>query len=203
MAALITNIIPKSGWEICRDAIGAILLIELTNQKTLQGNAFPEEIEGQIMLESLIPADSANQISINILPDSADYTDHTQSQATAMYRYFIDIYTSGTSSEDSARRRDKFLSMCAYIFNSAFYRTLGLSAPQGLIGGVYTYKFQVTDPIKKEDTDFTSFARLQLHVKVQEVAGVWDGFDLLINNTSVKLENSDKGYIFVFDNQQQ
>jgi len=201
MAAVIPGIIPTSGYQICRDAIGAIILLELTQQKINQGNTlFPETIAGQITLESMIPTDSVNEISINILPDEGEFIDHTQSQATGMYRYFIDIHTAGKSSADSALRRDKFMSMCLYIFNSAYYRTLGLPVPQGLIGGVYTKKFQVQDPHKREDSNYTSFARIQLMVKVQEVAGVWDGVPLQINNTIVKLELTNKGYIFVFNN---
>lgn len=200
MASVITGIIPVSTYEICRDAIGAILLIELTAQKTRQGVAFPEVIEGQITLESMIPTDSVNLVSVNILPDSGEYTDHSQSQSSGRYRYFIDIHTSGVSSEDSAVRRDKFMRMCMFIFRSAQYRQLGLPLTTGIIGGVYVESFAVQDPHKREDTDYTSFARIQIGVKVQEVAQEWTGVPLMINNTIVKLEMTNKGYIFVFDN---
>jgi hypothetical protein len=206
MPAIITHIIPPSSYEICRDALGAILLIELTNQKTLnedpelEVNAFPEEIEGQILLESMIPTDAVNEITINILPDTGEYVEQSQSQATGMYRYFIDIHSSGISSTDSATRRDKFMRMCMYIFRSAQYRQLGLPLQSGIIGGVYVEKFMVQDPHKRKDSDYTSFARIHVMVRAQEIADVWEGVALEINNTKVKLENTEKGYIFVFDN---
>ncbi len=200
MAAVITEVIPVSAYEICRDAIGAILLVELTAERLKVGTQLTEVIAGQITLESLIPTDSANEVSINILPDMGDYSEHTQNQATGMYRYFIDIHTAGKGSGVSAMRRDKFMRYCMYIFRSAQYRTLGLPIPQGLIGGVYVNHFQVQDPEKREDTDYTTFARIHLGVKVQEVASMWVGVPLQINNTSVKLELTDKGYIFVFNN---
>lgn len=200
MVSLITGIIPKSGYEICRDLIGAILLVELTAQKTRQGSDFPETIAGQISVESLIPTDSVNQISINIVSDSATYGAMTQSEAQGNNKWFIDIHTSGISSADSAFRRDKFLGMCMYIFRSAQYRTLGIPLTTGLVGGVYVESFATQDPHKKEDTDYTTFARIQLAVRIQEGAQAWASIPLMINNTVVSLEMSDKGYIFVFDN---
>jgi hypothetical protein len=196
--ALINGIIPKQGFEYVRDAIGAILLIELTNQKTLQGNTlFPEIIEGNILAESLVPEDSAFPLRINVLLDSATYGEMTQKDAMGRTLYFIDIFTSGTSSGDSAFRRDKFLGMIGYIFRSAQYRMLGL--PAGLIGGTYIESFATLDPYKKEDTNFTSFARIQLAVRIYENAQAWDGVALVGNNTTVNLEMTDKGYIFVFN----
>lgn len=200
MASVLTGVIPPSGYEICRDAIGAILLVELTEQKIRQGSNFPETIAGQILLESLIPTDSVNLVTINVVCDSATYSQHTQSESQGMNRYFIDIHTSGDSSGDSAKRRDKFIGMIGYIFRSAQYRTLGLPVPQGLIGGVYVESFATADPHKKEDTDYTSFARIQIGVRIQEQAQAWEGVPLVINNTVVSLEMSDKGFIFVFEN---
>lgn len=202
MASVLTGIIPKQGFEVCRDAIGAIILLELTAQKALQGNtAFPETIDGNsVLLESLIPTDSANNLTINVLLDSTTYTNMTQSAAKGMTRYFVDLHVSGLSSNESAFRRDKFIGMIAYIFRSAQYRTLGLPLTAGLIGGVYVDNFATQDPHKKEDSDYTSFARLQISVSIQEDADVWASVPLEINNTVVSLEMSDKGYIFVFDN---
>lgn len=148
----------------------------------------------------MTPADSAEKVMINVLPDTGDYNDHTQSQSTGMYRYCIDIHTAGISNDDSARRRDKFLSMCMYIFRSAQYRQLGLPLKSGLIGGVYVQKFIIQTPEKREDTDYTSYAQIHIMVKVQEIADAWASVPLEINNTTVKLELTNKGYIFVFNN---
>lgn len=197
--ALINNIIPKQGFELVRDAIGAILLIELNNQKTLQGNtAFPETITGNILAESLIAEDSAFPLRINVLIDSATYGNMTQKDAMGRNLYFIDIFTSGISSSDSAFRRDKFLGMVNYIFRSAQYRMLGL--PAGTVGGTYIESFATLDPYKKEDTNFTSFARIQLAVRIYENASAWDALALNGIGTTVNLELTDKGYIFVYNN---
>lgn len=202
MAALIQGIIPKSGFEIVRDAIGVILLTELTNQKNLQGAAFLEDIN--ILSESLIPTDSVDPVTLNILLDSATYTGSTQKDAMGLTRYFVDISTSGimngasTGSQDSAQLRDKYVAMIGYIFRSAYYRTMGL--PAGTVGNVTVESFATLDPYKKEDTDFTSFARVVLSVRIYEGAEAWNAVELIGTNTTVKLELTEKGYKFVFNN---
>jgi len=196
MPSVIAGIIPKQGFEICRDAIGAIILVELTNQKTSQGNAFPEDII--VLAESLIPADAVDQVSINVLLDSANYSQQTQIDSQGRTLYFIDIYTSGINSADSAFRRDKFLGMIGYIFRSAQYRLLGQTP--GWIGGTYVESFATLDPSKKEDTNFTSFARIQLAVRIQEEGQAWTGVPFEINNTSVVLTETEKGYQYIFNN---
>lgn len=198
MASVITGIIPKQGFEIVRDQIGIILLTELAAQKTRQMDSFPETIEGNIGLESVTPADSANPIQLNIVLDSATYGQITQKDAQGRTLYFIDIFTSGKNSGDSTFRRDKFLGMVMFIFRSAQYRTMGLA--QGLIGGTYVESFATLDPHQKEDSNYTSFARVQLAIRIQEDAQAWSGIDLLGQDSTVKLDLTEKGYKFVFNN---
>lgn len=201
MSIRIQNIIPKQGFEIVGDAIGVILLEELTHQKSLQN--FPEELI--ILSEALIPQDSVDELVINILLDSATYGQITQKDAQGRTLYFIDVYTVGqksadgatSGSADSCKRRDKFLGMIMYIFRSAQYRTLGLQP--GLIGGTYVESFATLDPYKKEDSDFTTFARIQLAVRIQEDTVAWAGVELLGENSMVNLDSTDKGYKYVFN----
>jgi hypothetical protein len=193
MASLITGAIPAQGFELCRDAIGAIILTELTNQKTIQGGAFPEVIN--VLAESLTPFDSADQVAINVILASSGYSQFTQIDAQGKTIYLIDIYTSGTSSGDSAFRRDRFLGMVGFIFRSAYYRMLGL--PAGLIGGTYVESFVIGET-KKEDSAFTSFAQMQIGVRIQEEAQGWPGVALAQNNSGVTLALTARGFKYVF-----
>lgn len=198
MASVITGIIPKQGFELCRDAIGAILLTELTAQKTRQGVAFPEDVI--VLSESLPPADSSDFITINIMLESAIYSEMTQSEAQGKTMYLIDFYSSGASSTDSAYRLQKFIGMVGYIFRSAQYRMLGL--PAGLIGGTYVEKFiigQATES-KKEDSGYASYGQLQLAVRIQEGAQAWTGVPLNDALSSVSLGLTDRGFQYVFTN---
>lgn len=195
MASLITGAIPKQGFELCRDAIGAIILTELTSQKAIQGSDFPEDIN--VLSESLTPFDAADQVALNIVLASSGYSQFTQIDAQGKTIYLVDIYTSGINSGDSAFRRDKFLGMVGFIFRSAYYRMLGL--PAGLIGGTYVESFTIGEP-KKEDSAFTSFAQMQIGVRIQEEAQGWPGVALAQNNSGITLGLTDKGYKFQFIN---
>jgi hypothetical protein len=192
---LITGAIPKQGFELCRDQVGMIILTELTQQKIIQGSDFPEVIN--VLSESLTPFDSADQIAMNVQLASSGYSQFTQIDAQGKTIYLVDFYTSGTSSVDSATRRDKFLGMVGFIFRSAYYRTLGL-AP-GLIGGVYVESFMIGET-KKEDSDFTSFAQMQISVRIQEEAQGWPGVALAQNNSGITLNLTDKGFKYQFTN---
>jgi hypothetical protein len=201
MPALITTPIPQQGFEFVRDQIGAILKLEIANQKALDPSRFPETAE--IWLERTIPADSSDEVSINVHVSGALYGNMTQMDAQGRTLYNIDIDTSGmqtelvTGSEVSVKMMHKYIGIVMYIFRSAFYRTLGL---QGKIGGTYVEQFQTLDPNRKEDTDFTSFTRIQIAVRIQETTIPWQGLVLLGNDTTVKLDLTEKGYKFVLNN---
>lgn len=198
MASLLTGIIPKQGFELCRDAIGAIILTELSAQKVRQGNTdFPEDVI--VLSESLPPADASEYMTMNVMTASAAYSEITQSEAEGNTIYLVDFYSSGSSSGDSSFRLQKFVGMVGYIFRSAQFRDLGL---KGLVAGTYVEKFTIGESIqsKKEDSAFTSFAQLQIAVRIQETAQVWAGVAFNQNNSSVILELTDKGYQYVFTN---
>ncbi len=187
--------IPKQGFELCRDVIGAIILTELTSQKAIQGSDFPEVIK--VFAESLTPFDSRDKVAINVQLASSGYSQMTQIDAQGKTIYLVDIYTSGISSGDSSFRRDKFLGMIGFIFRSAYYRWLGL--PLGLIGGTYVESFIIGET-KKEDSSYTSFAQMQISVRIQEEAQGWATVGLNQNNSNVMLDQTEKGFAYVFNN---
>lgn len=200
MPALITGTIPTQGFELVRDRIGAILLLELTYQQTIQ--SLTEELN--IFSERSVPADSSDELYINVLLGGAEYGQMTQKDAQGRTLFFIDIYTSAEETDMalgsfiSAQRLQKYAGMCMYIFRSPYYKTMAGMAPK--IGGTYVESLSLLDPHQKEDTDFTRFGRIQLAVRIQEDTEVWPGVPLEINNTTVKLDSTEKGYKFVFNN---
>lgn len=201
MPALITTPIPQQGFEFVRDQIGAILKLEIANQKVLDPTRFPEEAE--IWIERTIPADSSDEVIINVHTANALYGSMTQMDAQGRTLYYIDIDTSAMQTDDvsgseiSVKMLHKYIGVIMYIFRSAFYRTLGLP---GRIGGTYVEQFQTLDPNRKEDTDFTAFARIQIAARIQENTIPWQGITLLGNDTTVKLDLTEKGYKFVLNN---
>lgn len=206
MPAVITSAIPEQGFERVRDLIGAILLVELTNQQTLK--SLTEELN--IYTEKSTPSDSSDELEIVVTLANAEYGEMTQRDAQGKTIYFIDIYTSAETVPAngstpatpggyiSGKRLHQYVGLCMYIFRAPYYRFMGL--PLGLIGGTYIESFMLEDPHAKEDTDFTRFGRIKLAVRIQENTEQWSGIPLEINNTTVKLDLTEKGYKFVFNN---
>lgn len=200
--ALITTPIGEQGYEKVRDAIGAILLLELTNQKTLQG--FDEEIK--IYRERLTPMQSDDNLYLNVLLDNAQYSNKTPADSQGLTLYNIDAYGTGitngsvTGDLDSATRIHKFLGMCRYILDSTHYNRLGL--PLGLISGVAVQSINMLDaPIHEGDSDYTRFGRLTVAVRICENQALWDSVELLGNDTQVKLDETDRGFVYTLNNE--
>lgn len=198
MIASINTIIGQQGFEKVKDRIALILLTELLNQKALQN--FDEDIE--VFNERITPMDTSENLYFNILLDSASYGNKNQTDQEGNTVYFIDIYTCGKAGDqigtsDSTHRRDKFLGLCRYILSDTRYKTLGFD--YGFIAGTQVERFSTLDPSQKEDSSFTAFARLQFSVRILENQTLWDGIEILGNDTDVKLAETEKGYKYIFE----
>ena len=71
--AIITETIPRQGFEIVQNRIGEILLLELTNQKALQG--FTSDFG--VFLERQEPFDKEEDVMITVMLSGADYKGFT------------------------------------------------------------------------------------------------------------------------------
>lgn len=200
MPALITNIIPQRGFELVREAIGTILLLELEEQKSLQN--LPEEIN--IFQERMRPIQADEKLYLNILVDSNTNAGKTASGKQGTTIYFIDIHTTGTASDelsgdkDSGDRLHKFIGMIDYILSSDHYKTLGF-AP-GLIAGCQVESFATSEPIQKEDSGYTRMGRISFSVKIQDSQALATPVIFAGNDTTVKLQETNYGYKFVMEN---
>ncbi len=200
MSALITTAIPEQGFEKARDAIGILLLTELVNQKTLQN--FPEDIT--VYRDRVSPMETEENLYFNILLDSATYGNYTQRDAQGRTIYFIDIYATGKNTNaavgaiDSGDRLGKFLGMAMYILGSSQYKTLGL--PVGFIGGTYIESFATSEPVPSGTGMYQRFARISFAVRIQENYGLWNGVNLIGNDSEVRLNQTQKGYQYTFNN---
>lgn len=192
--SLISEIIPEQGFEKTRDVIGAILTTELSNQKVLQG--FSDEIK--VFTNRTNPFQQSEKLMINVLTDSANYSNNHEKGAHGNTNFFIDIYTSEkeTSNEDggylSAKKRDKFLGMVKFILQDHHYKTLNL--PVGLIMGTYVEGFDNYEPNNQQDAAFVAMSRLSFSVRIVENQTLWEGVQISSIFTKVKLDLTDKGY---------
>ena len=202
MSALITNIIPAAGYMLVRDAIGAMLLLELTNQKNLQ--SFEETIT--VYKERIKPIQADESLYINVLLDSATNSQFTQKDRQGLTMFFIDVYTTGqadpdnniTGDVDSADRLHSFMNMCIYILSSNEYLTLGFSP--GLISGKYVNSWATAEPVHMEDSNYSRMARITFAVRIQESQVIATPSVLGGVDTTIKLQMTTHGYQYVFNN---
>jgi len=89
MPAQITGPIPLAGFQVALNQIGAILLLEVTNQKALQPDYLPETLN--IFKERIIPFDSSDQLLINVHTVMAEYGTMTQQDAMGRTLFNIDV----------------------------------------------------------------------------------------------------------------
>ena len=204
--AVINEEIGLQGFEIVDNKIAEILVEEIKNQQDLQG--FDDVVE--VFLERIIPFDKNEDVAITVAFREANYGDFTTAGSQGQCLYFIDIFCSGvgnnnkTASENARKKLFRYIGLVRYILSSAKFQTLGL--PLGIIGGKYLQKITL-------DTDYSNFgnhsnydgsnirfARLMFVVRVTENQKLWDGYELLGNNTNITYENSAKGTKLVFNN---
>lgn len=199
MSAAITEIIPASGFEQVRDAIGAALALELANQKMLQSFADPVNV----FVERLVPFDVSEQVIVSVGLMKANYTEFTQLSHQGKTLYCIDVTCSGTAngtttgSLDSGQRLHKFMGMCAYILSSPKVKALGF-AP-GLIGGCYLEKIEADQSEQSKDSNFVRWGRLTYAVNIYESELAFTGTALLGVDSTVSLDETDLGYKYVFN----
>lgn len=194
MAAIITHIIPVQNFELVRDLIGAIIKVELENQKVLK--TLSEDIN--VYQERTTPFSNAEELAINVLLSSANYSGMTQKDSQGRTMFFIDIYTNGKASPeltgglDSSKRLHKYIGLIRYILQYSEYKTLSL--PPGIIAGGSVDDFAILDPTLQQDSSFTRMGRISVSYRIQEQQQLVQGvaFEEII--TQVKLAETDLGY---------
>lgn len=200
MASIIENIIPRQGFEIVLEKIAVILFEELTRQKSLQtlGDDFGVYIERQTAY------DKSEGIVISVGMDGADYVGKNQFDVQGNTTYFIDLYTTGdetlvTTGDDNSRFLTlKWLGMMRSILSSTKYKTLGFQP--GLIGGTMVEKIQNQLSYGNGDANFIKFARITFSVRIQENQEMWTSIELQGNDTTIKINETEKGFKLTFNN---
>ena len=197
---MIDEIISRQNFELVRDAIGSILLIELEAQKQKQD--FDENIN--IFSERTNPIQNDELLTINLSLESGDFSNKTQKDSEGKTIYNIDIYTigksspSGSGSNDSAFRLHKFIGMIRYILSHTAYRTLGLTP--GFIGGSQIESFFIMDADLKQDSNYLKMARITFSVRINENQSMENGVLIDESLAVVKLDETDLGFVYKFKN---
>lgn len=194
--SLISQEIPVQGFEVVRDTIGAVLQTELSSQKILKG--LTDEIE--VFVGRSTPFMQSEKLMINVLLDSANYSNNHQKGTHGYTLFFVDIYTSAKENDDdtggkiSTNKRDLYTGMIRYILQDHHYKTLNL--PVGLIMGTAVEGFENFEPNNAQDAAFVKMCRVTFAVRINESQSLWEGIEINTIFTSVNLDLTELGYVY-------
>lgn len=204
--AIITEKIPKQGFEQVVERIAEIILEEVSNQIDLQN--FDEDVD--FYLERIEPFDKNEDVMISVAFREAQYDGYTNRDSQGEYIYFIDVFCSGMGvgnkppSIVSKEKLFRYLGLLRYILSSSKFLTLGF--PAGLIGGKYIKKITLDTDYSNfgnhsnYDGSFIRFARIMFLVRVQENQALWEGVTLQGNTTNIAYNDSAKGTQLILTN---
>lgn len=194
MPPIITESIPRQNFDLVGEAIGAILTLELDNQKTLQ--SLPEEIS--VFNGRITAIDKTEEVLINVNIDSAGNMENEQSGQMLDTNYFVDVYVRAKANQNKPGDENayfklmKYIGMCRYILQSHKYLTLGFSSP--VIGGKAVQTMQLYEQENTPDTGFGRMCRIVFAVRIRESQDLWTGVALDDNIAEVKLDETEKGF---------
>lgn len=194
MSAIVTEKITQQGFEKVLYKIAEILFLELDNQKTSHSNMD----DFSVYIERMTPYDKSENIMINITSSNINFGNFTESDTQGKTDFSIEIYSplehSFICATDLTKTftLHKVAGLIRYILQSSKYKTLNL--PLGLIGGTYVESIQFFDDYNNKEGANIRMATLGFSVRVMENQELWDGVVLLGNDTSIKLEETNKGY---------
>lgn len=195
--SLINTIIPPQAFEIVLPRIGEILATELPNQATLSGN---NDINAKVFVERLVPFDHTDLPAVNVCIAQGDMGGQSAIQSDGTYTFYIDVHTKCKSVTGqkadlaSSFKLYRLLGLVRAILEDTRYQTLGFAAPFIMRRYVQQIGIQIS-PVK--DTVTAVVGRVTFMVKVAENNGTVLPLDLAGYTTTVKLEETEKGYLYI------
>lgn len=199
---LFTEKIPQKNFETVRDILGQILFLEIQNQRIVW------EIEEEISVynERTTPISQGEEIVVNVLLNSANYSGMTQKSMQGRTAFFIDIYTSlkadqnGLSGQNSAKYLHKVIGWIIHVLEYSDYKTLGIPMSAGMIGGTSVDDFEILTQNLNQDSSFFKMGRVNFSARIIENTPLEQGDSFSGNDAEVKLDLTDKGYKYEFNN---
>ncbi len=197
MASILVEAIPTQNFELIRDRIGGILADELASQAILRSEP---DIDATVFVERVVPFSKENAPAVNVMFDSGDFSNQDTVSSDGNYTFFIDVYTSAkTTATDrgylrSVKNLHAILGVCRAILENPVYRTLAFASPS--ITHTNVAAMNIKDPSNDQDAASIAIGRLTFRVRVPEGVQLINANNIAGYITSVKLLETNKGYIF-------
>jgi hypothetical protein len=190
--------IPSQRFELIRDAIGRVLTAEFVNQLALGGGV--ENLS--IFSERSQPLDSAELPAINIILSNVDFPEELNAyNSLGDDSFLIEIYTNAETTEEqggdvaSGILLARIAGMVRAILMDNQY--LRLDFTDKFIQTRKVKSFIRTQPRIALDVNNTISGIVQVHYYSEETTEVQTGVVEQLLSTVIKLENTQKGYKFI------
>ncbi len=193
----IQNIIGKRNFEHARDAIGAILFIELDNQATIQED---ETIRANVWVNRISVFDQSELPAINVRIAALNFQDKYQGGATGEDRFIIDLSVRDKDESKSLMICQKIAGIIHAILEDSQYKTLGFNPPFNNSSIVSSMQF--SDIIPGQDAANISSAVITFDVTLLEQTEALAAPIVQEHLTGVYLAETDQGYQYQFINNQ-
>jgi len=196
---LIPGLIPKQNFEVIRDALGALLMLEMSAQYALD-NSYPN-IQA-VDVERFIPYSGDTELPrINVNVDKIEWNQQSSRIAYGDVTYNIDIYATGNSSEVAEGDKEamyltsKIAGLVRAIITNPVYANLGVTP--GAISSRCIDKLMILSKAQVADALSNVLGRVQLMVRCAEGVELSLATNLVTEmTTKVKLNNSTYGYYY-------
>lgn len=182
---------PTQNFELILDRIGEILVDELSNQS----------VNPVVFKERIIPFDKTDLEAVNVALAQGDFTSKTVVDRDGEYQYNIDCYVSSKSSTTDRADKlanlklQKLMGVVGYILSASQY--ISLLFPKPFIKHTMVRSMRFADTGNNHDAITTVMGRIEFMVHANENSAIVSGVDFVENITTVKLNETNKGYIWI------
>lgn len=202
---MISNTVSQQNYEVITDAIGSILVSELESQSKKDDNDLDSKIilsNTTVWKERIVPFSQGEQFIVSVIWLGADYNEKTASQVNGVNTFLLDCYGSARTNENGkgdqlgAVRTKRLVGVIRSILEHPNYRNLGLE--KNIIGSSMIKSIRRTQLEGQDESAGVSMYRITMEIDSLEVSGYNEPIPLAQNRTSVVLEETDKGYQYIY-----
>lgn len=207
--ALITERIPLSALELIRDQIASVLLSEIAMQSTLYATEDPAL--STLLANTTLWSERFEPFNDNELPAmqlfffNADYDNKHQHSKRGTYQYYIDLFTSARStsaalaSQIASRDAHRIMMIVNDILEDPHYYNLGFpTSADPIVQGTEVVSIKRTEEENTSSALGAMMYRLIFEVRATETTLTISGVPLLENSVTVRIDETDLGYQYLY-----
>jgi len=197
----ILTAIPDQAFELVRDRIAEILLVELAAQATLQTDVEVKALlnDVKIFSERFHPLNEAEFFGVEIFLFTGDYDNKSAGSARGSYTFYLDCFGRAASTNQqegdvrSSLKLQKLIGIIRAILESPNWTTLGFTPPNQFVGRTEVKGIKRTEEKNTQDSGNIMFYRIVFDVIATEGTDANVGVPWAQSDTVVTIEETALG----------